>query len=219
MATHRLQNEFGGDIGEQRFSEMFDRYKQHIAWIGIALLVLGAGTWFYARSKALREEHSQQAYQSAIQSAAAGNVPLAESDLRKASVRYKGTNGGAEAAMALAKLYYQDGKYQDGVAALSGTVNEKGDLQYDARVLRGAGYEGMSQWQQAATSYESAANVARFDADRDAARAMAARAFQLGGNKMAAVKIWTDLLNDPRGAYVAEAKVRLGELQAGPMKV
>ena len=41
-----------------------------------------------------------------MQSVASGNKPLAESDLGKAATRYSGTNGGAESALALAKLYY-----------------------------------------------------------------------------------------------------------------
>ncbi len=210
---------FGGDVGEQRYSEMWDRYKQHLAWVLVALIVIGGAAWFYFRSAALKEQHAETAYETGLQSVQSGNIPLAESDLRKASTRYAGTNGGAEASMALAKLYYQQGKYQQGIDALTDAARKKGDLQYAAGILRGVGYEGLSKWDAAAQQYDQAARAARFPADANSAKAMEARAYQSGGNKAAAIKIWNDLLSDAKSGFTAEAEVRLGELEAQPEKV
>jgi predicted negative regulator of RcsB-dependent stress response len=209
---------FGGDIAEQRFSDMFDRYRKHLGWIGVLIILAGVGTWFYFRSESIKSQRADAAYEAAIQSVASGNLPLAQSDLSKAATRYAGTNGGTESAMALAKIYFQQNKYQEGIKVLSGPAAEKGDLQYEARMLTAAGYEGLTQWPQAAKQYESAAEIARFDADKASARAMAARAYQAGGDKAAAAKIWTDLMSDSKGAFATEAKIRLGELQAAPVK-
>jgi hypothetical protein len=91
-------------------------------------------------------------------------------------------------------------------------------MQYGARLLMASGYEGLNQWDKAASQYEAAAEIARFDADKTSARAMAARAYQAAGNKGAATKIWSELASDPRSTLATEAKIRLGELQATPIK-
>lgn len=210
---------FGGDIGEQRFSEFWDRYRQHLAWVGVVIIVAMAAVWFYARSKSLKQEHAEAAFEAAIVGVASGNIPLAQADLKKVVARYQGTNGGAEAAMTLAKIDYQQGNYQAGVDALKGTVTTRGDMQYEALVLQGTGYEAMNRWGDAARSYLSAADAARFDEEKAQARAMAARAYQAGGDKSSAIKIWETLKADPKAGFATEADVRLGELQAEPMKL
>jgi tetratricopeptide (TPR) repeat protein len=209
---------FGGDIAEQRYAELFDRYKQHLGWLGVVIILIGAGAWFYLRSQSIKSQRAEAAFEAAVQSVSSGNLPLAQSDLRKAATRYAGTNGGAEAAMALAKIYYQQGKYQDGISALSKTNSDGGDMQYESRILTASGYEGLGKWQEAAKEYEAAASVARFDADKSSARAWAARAYQAAGDKAAAVKLWTELAADAKGGFVTEAQIRLGELQAAPVK-
>jgi len=210
---------YGGDLGEQRFAEFWDRYRQHLAWIGAIIILALAGAWFYVRSQSLKQEHAETAFQQALVSVQSGNIPLAQSDLKKVVARYGGTNGGAEAAMTLAKLYYQQGNYQAGIDALKTAVSTKGDMQYEALVLEGAGYEGLSKWSDAAATYGKAADAARFDEGKAQAQAMAARAYQAGGDKANAAKIWETLLKDPKNGFDNEAKVRLGELQAAPMKV
>lgn len=209
---------FGGDVAEERFAELFDRHKQHLAWVGVVIVLAGAGGWFYLRSESIKSQRAEAAYEAAVQSVSSGNLPLAQSDLKKAATRYAGTNGGTESSMALAKIYYQQSKYQDGISALTSAAADKGDLQYEARLLVASGYEGLNKWPEAAKEYEAAAEVARFDADKANARAMAARAYQAGGNKSAAAKIWTDLLADPKSTFAVEAQIRLGELQAAPVK-
>lgn len=219
MVDAKTAAPFGGDVGEQRFSEFWDRYRQHIAWIGVIIIVALAAVWFYVRSQSLKQEHAEAAFEAAIVSVESGNIPLAQSDLKKVVARYGGTNGGAEAAMTLAKLDYQSGNYKAGIDALKTAVSTKGDMQYEALVLQGAGYDGLSQWAAAAHSYLQAGDAARFPESKAQAQAMAARAYQTGGDKADAVKIWEALLKDPKSGFEAEANVRLGELQAQPMKV
>lgn len=199
---------------ERRYAALFDAHKRHLAYALLAVLLALAGYWFYLRSRALKTAHAETAYEQAMQSAASGNIPLAESDLRKAAVRYAGTDGGAEAALSLAKLEYQQRKWQAGIAALQQTAGHGGDMQFDARMLIGAGYEGLNQPARAAQTYEEAARVARFPSDAAGARAMAARAYETAGNRAAAIRLWTELAHDANGGYAGEAAVRLGELQA-----
>jgi tetratricopeptide (TPR) repeat protein len=203
---------------EQSFSEMLDRHKRNIAYVGIALFVTGAGYWFYTRSKALKEENAETAYRSAMQSVIAGNVPLAQADLKKMIVRYSGTTGGAEGAMQLAKLDYGQGQYSQGIDALKSAVNSPSYMRHDVHGLMAAGYEGMGRDADAAKEYEAAAEVSRFDTDRDRAKANAAREYEAAGNRGAAIKLWTELAEDPKSPVTAEAKVRLGGLEASITK-
>jgi tetratricopeptide (TPR) repeat protein len=85
--------------------------------------------------------------------------------------------------------------------------------------LVAVGYENLNQFGDAAKEYEAAADAARFDADRDLARANAARAYQAGGQREPAIKIWQDIIKNPNSPAAAEGHVRLGELTATPMKV
>lgn len=219
MATTGGSTAPGGDIGEQRFSALLDAHRRHLAYVGAVILLIGAGGWFYVRSNALKQQRAEQAYEAALQSVAAGNVALAESDLRKVAVRYGGTNGGSQAAMALAKLFYESGKYQQGIDVLRGPASEGGDLQYGARLLLGDGYQGLGKPADAARTFEAAAGVARFDSDRASAMARAARAYEAARNPAAAVRIWNDLLKNPHSGFEAEAQIRLGELQARAVQV
>lgn len=219
MASQDSAAAFGGDIGEQRFSELWDRHRQHIAWVGVVILLALAGAWFYVRSKSLKEQHAEAAFLAAATSIESGNTALAESDLKKLVSRYQGTNGGVEGAMTLAKLYYTQGKYQQGIDAIKSADADKTDMKFDALVLQGEGYEGLTKWADAAKTYQQAADEARFDADKAQAQAMAARALQAGGDKAGAIKIWQSLLDDPKSGFGSEAQVRLGELQAEPIKV
>lgn len=219
MATQQSAPAFGGDIGEQRFSELWDRHRQHIAWVGVVIILALAGVWFYMRSKSLKEQHAEAAFQAAAVSVESGNTALAESDLKKLVTRYAGTNGGVEGGMTLAKLYYTQGKYQPGIDAIKSADADKTDMKFDALILEGEGYEGLTKWADAARTYQAAADAARFDADKSQAQAMAARALQAGGDKAGAIKIWQSLLDNPKSGFDGEAKVRLGELQAEPIKV
>lgn len=199
---------------EQSFSEMLDRHRRNIAYVGIGIAVIGAGYWFSVRSKALKDQHAETAYRAAMQSVMAGNLPLAQTDLKNVSARYNGTPAGVEGALQLAKLYYSQGKYAQGIDVLKVAANGPDYMRYDVHFLSAAGYEGLGRNANAAQEYEVAAGVARFDSDRDRAKANAARTYAEAGNRDAAVKLWTELSKDPKSPISGEAEVRLGELEA-----
>jgi predicted negative regulator of RcsB-dependent stress response len=218
MAKTGTLEPFDGDIAEARFQALYDRHKQHLGWIGVVIILIAGGVWFYLRSETIKSQRADAAFEAAMQSVSSGNLPLAQSDLKKAATRYAGTNGGTESAMALAKIYYQQNKFQEGIAELKQPIADGGDMKYEAMILMASGYEGLNKWPDAAKQYEAAADAARFPADKASAQAMAARAYQQAGDKAAAEKIWNALLADPNSAFAVEAKIRLGELTAAPVK-
>jgi predicted negative regulator of RcsB-dependent stress response len=183
------------------------------------VVALAAGGWFYNRSKDLKSERAEKAYYQAQRSVNAGNMPLAESDLKKMIERYDGTNASTLARIQLAQIMYDQGKYQTGVDQLKAVEDKVGSSKdYGAAVhmVMAAGYEQLKNYNAAAQQYEAASKVARFDADRQRHLGQAAMAYLEAGNKEKARQIWTDLGADSKGAVAGEARVRLGELIAAP---
>ena len=192
-------------------------------WVAIGAVVVVAamgGTWLYRRSNALKEGRAAAALIAAEQSMVAGNAALAQSDLDKLVKRYPGTAAARQAAVQLAHLLYEKGQYQEGVARLEQLLPSVDDRDFKAIVEDqiGAGYEDMGKYADAARHYVRAAELARFAADSANYLASAARAHTSGGNVAEAKRIWLGLAADPTGPVAAEARVRLGELEARPAR-
>jgi lipopolysaccharide biosynthesis regulator YciM len=177
--------------------------------------VIAAGFWFYKASHAKQVANASNALAEAEQALNAGNLALAQSDLEKLSKRYDNTPSGKEAVLLLAQVLYQKGQYQQGIEQLQKIANA--DTKYiaaGANSMIAAGYEQQSKYADAASYYQKAADKAAFPTDRDNYRAAAARALASAGKTDEARKIWTDLANDLTSPAAAEARVRLGELDA-----
>jgi len=204
-------------------SEAANRAQTFIDWtrVNSTALTAGAGYWFYQRSRQIQEGNAQRALLTAEQSMSAGNVALAQSDLQKVYARWGSTSAGVEAAMLLAQIDYDTGKFQDGVSLLKkveGSSAASG-VEPTIRSLEGDGYAQMGKLADAAKAYESAATVTPYETEKGYQRAKAARTYQAAGDTAKARQIWADMVNDPKAqAMVAEARIRLGELSARTAK-
>ena len=193
-------------------------HKREITWAAVAIVVIAGGIWFYERSQTIKSQRAEAAFYQARQAAASGNLPLAASDLQKVVTRYEGTQGGAQAAVALAQVLYEQKKFKDGIDALKKVEGDvPDDFKASVHVVQAAGYEELKDFTSAAQQYEAAAKVTRFPADKAEYQADAARNYTSAGKKDLAKGIWTDLAKDETNPLAAEAKVRLGELEAKPM--
>ena len=200
-------------------SDWLQLHSRQVSWAVIGLVAVVGGGWFYTRSQALKAERADTAYFAAQQSIASGNLPLAESDLKKMITRYPGTPAAMQAELVLAQLLYEEGKYEDGIAELQRAGPKLGsskDFGSSVHLLLAAGYEQTRKLAQAATEYEEAAKAARFDADRQRYQSFAAEDYLLAGRKDDAKRIWTLLAADSKGTVAGEARMRLGELEATP---
>ena len=209
---------FGAD--EESLTEWVMRHKRETTWAVVALAIIVLGFWYYERSQAIRAQRGEAQYFQARQSAAAGNLPLAVSDLQKVAARYEGTRAGAQASISLAQALYEQKKYKEGIAALKkAEAKAPSDFKPSIHVLEADGYEELKDFLAAAEQYKLAAKETSFPVDKAHYQAAAARNYMAAGKTEEAKAIWTELAKDETGPMAAEAKVRLGELIAKPMTI
>jgi predicted negative regulator of RcsB-dependent stress response len=207
---------------EDRTETLMDWFNLHskvVSWALLGLVVLAAGGWFYIRSQNLKAERAEAAYFTAQRSVVAGNLPLAESDLRKMVTRYSGTPAAMEGSLILAQVMYDQGKVQQGLDELKKSADDIGDSKEfgsAVHVVLASGYEQLKKFADAGKEYEAAAEAARFKADGERYRSLAAKAYLSGGDSAKAKAIWTELGADSKGTVAGEARVRLGEMTAKP---
>jgi predicted negative regulator of RcsB-dependent stress response len=209
----------GSDNRLEVIADWFELHSKQVTGAVIAIAIVVGGVWFYTRSQHLKAQRAEKALYAAEQSVAVGNMPLAESDLRKMITRYDGTSAASQARLLLAQLQYEQGKYQDGITLLKQAVPKlESDKEFasSGHLLLATGYEQLRKFAEAAAEYQAAAKLARFDEDRQRYEALAAQAYLLAGRKEDAKRIWTALAADSKGTVAGEARVRLGELMAAP---
>jgi predicted negative regulator of RcsB-dependent stress response len=195
-------------------------HKRELTWAFAALAVIVVGFWFYQRSQSIKSQRAETAYFQARQSAAAGNLPLAVSDLKKVVARYEGTRGGTQAALALAQTLYEQKQFKEGLAVLKKVeAKAPNDFRPSIHILEADGYEELKDFVAAAEQYNLAAKATEFPVDKANYKAAAARDYMAAGKTDQAKAIWTELAKDESSPEAAEARVRLGELTAKPMKI
>ena len=205
---------------EESLTEWFLLHKREVSWAIVALAIAVLGYWYYERSQALKAQRGETAYFQARQAAAAGNLPLAISDLKKVAARYEGTRPGTQASITLAQVLYQQKKFKEGIAALKNAeAKSPSDFRPSIHVLEAGGYEELKDFVAAAEQYKVAAKETRFPVEKAQYQAAAARDYMAAGKTEDAKAIWAELAKDETGPMAAEAKVRLGELLAKPMTV
>ena len=188
--------------------------------IGAALVaVAAAGWWFYLRSADIKRLNAERGLNQAKQSIAAGNAALATTDLQRVATRYKGTASGTQAALLLAQLNYEQGKYAEGLQILTPyqTTGAAGENLPSIHSLVADGQLAQGKADEAAATYGKAAQATEMPGSRALFRAKQARALMLAGKNAEARTIWEELAKDPEAAVVAnEANIRLGEILAQP---
>ena len=205
-----------------RSQTFVDWLQLNTRWISIAggIVVLGAiAFWFIHRSAQIRETNASKALTTAKSSLVSGNQALAMTDLQHVVDRWPNTGAGLEAAMTLGTLYYDQGKYQEGIKVLEKETREsRADVGLSSLYgLIGDGYAQLKKLPDAAKSYERAADAAasqRLKAEVAYEKAKAARTYVAAGDTVQGRRIWSELANGDIESVAAEARVRVGELSA-----
>jgi predicted negative regulator of RcsB-dependent stress response len=209
-----------GPAFDDRTESAMDWAKANTKPLGIAIGVIALAAVLWMVGKQWRNQQAdaaEAALNRARQSYAQGNLPLAQTDLRRVITRYGGSSAGSQATILLAQAYYEQGKADSGLKVLNdGKPSSMDRASFEA--LKGAGYEQQKKYAEAADRYKAAAALTEAKIGKDRYMADAARTLTSAGNKAEAEKIWSALAKDPTSAFSAEARVRLGELTATPAK-
>jgi predicted negative regulator of RcsB-dependent stress response len=187
----------------------------------VVVVVAAAAFWFYDKSVAIKEANAEKALTTAKQSMTAGNLPLAQTDLQKVYNQYSSTSAGVEAAMLLAQMDYDSGKFQDGISMLQkvGGSGAASRVKSTVQSLEGDGYAQMGKLSDAAKQYEGAADATSYDTEKAFQLSKAARAYAAAGDTAKARQLWSNMTTDPKMVTMStEARVRLGELTAAVAK-
>lgn len=191
-------------------------HSKKILAVAVGLAAIAGGFYFKNANDATKAAAAETAYFRAQQSVASGNIPLATTDLRKAADRYRGTSAGNQAALALAQLLYDQGKYAEGSAAVERIEPASEAERASKAAAIAAGLEGQRKFADAATRYREAAAASELASEKASLRASEARALMAAGKSADARAIWAELAKDPTGTLADEARIRLGELTAKP---
>jgi predicted negative regulator of RcsB-dependent stress response len=201
---------------------MAEWFQVNSRWVGVGAIVAvaaAAGIWYYMSSAKLKRENAERGLAQAKQSLAAGNAALAMSDLQKVVERYKSTPAGSEAALVLAQMDYDQGKYAEGLAVLHpyATRSASGENLGPIMSLIGDGLNETNKPGEAADAFRQAAEATPRPGERALYKAKQARALMTAGKDADARAVWQALRDDPdAGAMHSEAAIRLGELSVKP---
>jgi tetratricopeptide (TPR) repeat protein len=207
-------------VDEESFYEWIDMHRREVLIAVTLVVAIIGGGLLYRSAIATQAAQAEQALVAPQQALAAGNLPLAQSDLRRAITRYSGTAAAVQASMMLAQSYYVQGKYVDGLAALQnvGTSGAARPFVSDVQALIADGYTEQGKYREAAKAFQLAADRSPYPKAKARHEASAARAYARAGDTTAAVAIWTQLAADPKSDQAGEARLRLGELTAKAVK-
>ena len=216
--THRNAQTLG-----ERSESIVDWLQLHTREVvigAVVVVVLIGGGWMYKRSAASTASRAEAAYFQARGAAASGNAPLAHAELEKVITRFGGTTAAVQSAMLQAQLYYDEGNYAEGMKALESASGRRVAADQRAAItgLEATGLVGQAKYKEAAERYLGAANAAPFALDKAQFKSEAAQAYTLAGDTAKALELWTELAADETSPMAAEARVRLGELEAASAK-
>ncbi len=208
-----------GPSREETIIEWFQRNGRTVGIAAIVVAVAAGAYWYYNRSIELKNQAAERALNTALQSVSAGNQALAENDLNKVAENYGDTQSGIEAGLLLAQIDFNSGKMDSGLEVLRKLTTASAASLDMASIysLMGDGEMQANKAAAAAASYQKAAQAARSDANKAFQQSKAARAFLVAADTASAKTLWQSLVDNPKAQGVAaEARVRLGEIEAKP---
>jgi predicted negative regulator of RcsB-dependent stress response len=208
------------------FDDGSSGYEQAMSWLrgnhrsvsiaGGALVAAAVVWWGVASSHRQKETNAQRNLSAAKMSLMSGNMDLAAADMKAVATKYAGTAAGSQAALVVAQIDFEEQKFAEGIDVIQKALGSAPkDFIPRMRVMLGDGYLESKKPAEAAKEFEAAAAATGFKGEQAGYRLKAAKAFELAGDTTKASAIWQALADDPKNpSAAAEARIRLGELQA-----
>jgi len=195
-------------------------YTRELSIAGVILLALIGVLVLYRYSSQQQIHLADEQLRRPESDLASGNIPLAQTDLKRLITRFGGTPAATQASMLLAETYYSQGKYVDGLATLAKAPRSGSSAPFASGVegLIADGYSEQGKYPDAATHYLAAALASPYPNDQAQWKASAARAYTNAADTTRALAIWRELAKNDASPESAEAHLRIGELAARPAK-
>ncbi len=217
MTKTAPQSRAAVSLEPESLAETFIAYQKPILIGAIVVAAGGIGTWLWVRSAQIREERAGAAYQVAETAFVSGNRAGAQTELERLVTRFPGTNAGAQSALLLAQVMYEQSKFAEGIVQLESALRRAPtDLKPSLLGMIAAGHEGSGKPLDAAAAYARAATAARFEADADRFRMEEARTRAAGGDREGALSLYRQISDREDSPYGGEARLRMGEVAAAP---
>jgi tetratricopeptide (TPR) repeat protein len=179
----------------------YEAHKKNISTGLVVVLVLAAGTFFYAKNKSADNERAMTdlgrvyqlfdngQYQIAIDGVPERNI----SGLKTIVENYGSTDGGNMARFYLANAYFQTGKYDEALEAFDDFSPDDPLLEVSRHAGIGACFEAKGEYREAAESFEKAATKYAKDVNAAANLNHAAANYALAGDKEKALDLYRKL--------------------------
>jgi outer membrane protein assembly factor BamD (BamD/ComL family) len=196
-----------------------DRNRLLVA-LGVVVALIAAVVWFVVASGKRKEEFASRSLSQARETAEAGNLPLASSQLQKLIQTYKGTDAANEAVITLNQVRLVNGQGELAAVGLRDFLATKPAAKYlaPANGLLGAALENSGKWADAAEAFSRASAAADVDYLKAHYLLDVGRTAALAGKKDEAAAAYRTVIDKyPKSSSVTEAKVRLAELTGGKM--
>jgi TolA-binding protein len=200
-----------GSAGESA-SEWLEHNGRTVGAALVVAAVAAAGVVAWRSSEQASAERADRALYQAEARYVQGD-PGADQALQQVVSRFGGTPAGAHARVLLAQADYDQGRYADGLRAL-GSGSPPSDWRGATDRMRAVGEFGSGRPREAAAIYERLARDAGPET-RSSLLADAARAYEAAGDREAARRTWRAVIDAGQSGAADEARVRLGELEAG----
>lgn len=206
------------EIDMDRIMDVVVTRKREFAIGAIIVVALAGGVVLWRLSASQKAERARVALADATNTLYSGNRPLGETQLQAVADRYRDTAAGIEGAMVLAQTDFEEGRWADGLKVLDAVKQSSAIENFKGPIdgLIAGGYADMKKYDDAVKNFQAAADDSKYQPVKDLYLADAARVLQAAGKNDDAKKIWEEIASRPDSPSVAEAKVRLGEINAAP---
>lgn len=218
MATVAASAQAGKNADDkgQAIVAWMGRHRQPVLWAAVILiLAVGFFGWNLLSTKESERVASQQ-LNSARFAFESKNYALAASELSRITANYSGTRSAHEAYLLLAQVRLAQGQSEQAIEVLKQFAPDA-PTEYRAQAygLLGAAYENVLHPEEAAASYQTAAEAATMDFLRAQYLSDAGRAWLVAGDTTKARAAYQEIVSQLDSTGTAfEAKERLGELSA-----
>jgi predicted negative regulator of RcsB-dependent stress response len=196
--------------------ERINKHRGRIISILAAIFVILVLVWYFVVTQRNREALAARDLDNARAVAAAGNLPLAASDLSELVSTYGSTIAAQEASIELARIRLTEGQPAAAIVELRKLIDSNPDNQFvaPAHGLLGRALEQAGNPAAAAQEYLLASEAAWYDFLKGQYLIDAGRAHTTAADTAAAIAAYERVLNDLSETDQAlEAQVRLAELR------